>query len=48
MAGAVYEDLNDPRGIAVLAVADNPDQFVDVVRPLLLSGPFATLVPKPF
>jgi chlorite dismutase len=47
MTGAVYEDLNDPRGIAVLAVADSPDHFVDVVRPLLLSGPFATLIPKP-
>jgi len=47
MAGAVYEDLNDPRGIAVLAVAERPDHFVDVVRPLLSSGPFSALVPKP-
>jgi chlorite dismutase len=47
MAGAVYEDLNDPRGIAVLAVSDSPDYFIEVVRPLLSSGPFATLAPKP-
>jgi chlorite dismutase len=47
VTGAIYEDLNDPRGIGVLAVADSPDHFVDVVRPLLSSGPCATLVPKP-
>lgn len=47
LAGAVYEDLNDPRGIAVLGFAENPDYFVDVLRPLLSSGPFATLAPKP-
>ena len=46
-AGAVYEDLNDPRGIAVLSVADSPDLLVDVVRPLLSSGPFDSLAPKP-
>ena len=47
LAAVVYEDLNDPRGIAVLTLAEDPNHFVDVVRPLLVSGPFDTLVPKP-
>jgi hypothetical protein len=47
VAGVVYEDLNDPRGIAVLTLAEDPSHFVDVVRPLLASGPFDSLVLKP-
>jgi chlorite dismutase len=43
----VYEDLNDPCGIAVLALAEDPTRFLDVVRPLLASGPFDSLVLKP-
>jgi chlorite dismutase len=43
----VYEDLNDPRGIAVLSVSRKPDAFFDVVRPLLRSGPMADLALKP-
>ena len=45
--GVLYEDLNDPRGIAVLALAEDPDHFVDVVRPLLTQGPFEALALKP-
>jgi chlorite dismutase len=47
LAGAVYEDLNDPQGIAVLSVAADPAYFLDAVRPLLTSGPFAGLTIKP-
>lgn len=43
----VYEDLNDPHGIAVLAVSENPATFVDSVRPRLTSGPLANLPLKP-
>lgn len=43
----VYEDVNDPTGIAVLAVAENPGAFVERMRPLLISGPCTTLTPKP-
>lgn len=43
----VYEDLNDPRGIAILTLARNPNTFLDVVRPLLVEGPAAPLVMKP-
>jgi chlorite dismutase len=47
VTGALYEDLNDPRGIAVLSIARDPTHFLDVVRPLLSSGPFEPLTQKP-
>ena len=43
ITGVLYEDLNDPRGIAVLTVNADPNAFVDTVRPLLNRGPFADL-----
>ncbi len=46
-AVVVYEDLNDPRGIAVLTVSDDPAVFIDSVRPRLASGPLAGLRLKP-
>lgn len=45
--GVVYEDLNDPRGVAVLTLSTDPNVFVDSVRPLLRSGPFDGLTLKP-
>ena len=45
--GVVYEDLNDPRGIGVLTASRNPDVFIDVVRPALISGPMEGLVLNP-
>lgn len=47
VSSVLYEDLNDPLGIAILTLADDPNQFVDVVRPLLAQEPFNALVPKP-
>ncbi len=47
VAGAVYQDLDDPRGVAVLALSRSPAFFLDIVRPALHSGPFTTLVLKP-
>jgi chlorite dismutase len=46
-AVVVYEDLNDPRGIAVLTVSAEPDTFIQSVRPRLSSGPMARLPLKP-
>jgi len=43
----VYEDLNDPRGIAVLTVSEDPDVFFNRVRPRLTSGEMAGLSLKP-
>lgn len=45
--GVVYEDLNDPRGIALLALSRDPNFFVDTLRPLLNSGACGALARKP-
>jgi hypothetical protein len=47
LAGVLYEDVNDPRGIALLTFSDDPATFLDRVRPLLKQAPFASLVQKP-
>jgi len=47
LAGVLYEDLNDPRGIGVLTLSTDPSDFLDVVRPVLTTGPFADLALKP-
>ncbi len=47
VVGSVYEDLNDPRGVAVLALSRDPAYFLDTLRPALSAGPFAALAPKP-
>ena len=47
VAGVLYEDLNDPLGVAVLTLSQDPNYFVDAVRPALTSGPFAALELKP-
>lgn len=41
--GVLYEDVNDPRGIALLTMTQDPAFFVDRVRPLLTAAPFASL-----
>jgi chlorite dismutase len=43
----VYEDLNDARGIALLAMHRDPDFFVETVRPLLNRGALGSLTRKP-
>jgi chlorite dismutase len=45
--GAVYQDANDPRGIAVVTLTEKPEAFVERVRPALNNGPCASLVLKP-
>jgi chlorite dismutase len=45
--GVVYEDTNDPRGIAVLSLTRTPEAFVERVRPALNGGPCAALTLKP-
>src|SRR5262245_17429081 len=46
-AVVVYEDLNDPRGIAVLTVSEDPNVFLNQVRPRLTTGPMSGLTLKP-
>ena len=43
----VYEDLNDPSGVGILAISSDPNVFIDVLRPALSRGPFAALTYKP-
>ena len=47
IGGVVYEDLNDPRGVAILSMNREPAFFVDTLRPILNAGPFASLAQKP-
>ena len=45
--GVVYEDANDPRGVAVLSLTRTPETFVERVRPALNTGPCEGLALKP-
>jgi hypothetical protein len=47
IAGVLYEDVNDPRGVALLTLSEDPAFFLDRVRPLLNAPPFDTLTQKP-
>ena len=47
IAGVLYEDVNDPRGIGLLTFNEDPDYFLDRVRPILNEAPFSALVQKP-
>jgi len=43
----LYEDVNDPNGVAVLTMTEDPGAFVTTVRSFLQSSPFAELERKP-
>jgi chlorite dismutase len=43
----LYEDANDPEGVAVLTLSESPDAFVTSVRHLLQETPFSGLRRKP-
>jgi len=47
IAGVLYEDINDPRGIGLLTFNEDPDYFIDRVRPVLNEPPFSALAQKP-
>jgi len=47
VTGVLYEDVNDPHGVALLTVTQDPNEFVERVRRLLNSDPFASLTQKP-
>jgi Chlorite dismutase len=46
VTGVLYEDVNDPHGVALLTVTQNPGAFLDRVRPMLNAEPFAMLTQK--
>jgi Chlorite dismutase len=43
----LYEDVNDPEGIAVLTLSERADDFVTTTRALFTVPPFGELRPKP-
>ncbi|HET7290502.1 MAG TPA: hypothetical protein VFJ67_08710, partial [Thermodesulfobacteriota bacterium] len=44
---ALYADINDPYGIGLLAVNEDPDFFVGQLREFLNGSSFSELTPKP-
>ena len=42
----VYADLNDPRGVGVLLMSEDPARFADAGRALLLGDSFTALIPR--
>jgi chlorite dismutase len=44
--GVLYEDVNDPTGVALLTLSETPDTFVSELRSFLRARPFAELEPK--
>ena len=47
METALYQDVNDPRGIAVLGMSEEPTFFVGPFRELLNGAAFGELILKP-
>jgi chlorite dismutase len=45
--GVLYEDVNDPTGVALLTFSEQPDAFVGEARAFLQDEPFAALERKP-
>jgi chlorite dismutase len=45
--GVLYEDINDPFGVALLVMSENPDYFVSDLRRFLGQAPFSELTFKP-
>jgi hypothetical protein len=46
LPGVLYEDVNDPRGVALLTFGTDPGGFLGPVRGLLNTAPFSGLVQK--
>ena len=47
VVGAVYEDIHDPNGVAVLGMSEDPNFFVTTWRDMLKAAPFDLLTPVP-
>lgn len=45
--GVLYADLNDPQGVGLLVVHEDPDYYVTHLRQFLNQPPFIDLKPKP-
>jgi chlorite dismutase len=47
VVGTLYEDVNDPTGVALLTMSEAPGVFVSELRSFLQSPPFSELEAKP-
>lgn len=47
VVGTLYEDANDPMGVALLTLSEDPEAFVSEYRSFLQASPFVDLAPKP-
>ena len=47
LPGVLYEDVNHPRGFAVLTLSEDPAEFVTKLRPRLAESTCRGLVPRP-
>ncbi len=47
LSGALYEDVNDPYGVALLTFSERPNDFVSILRGFLNKEPFVSLRTKP-
>jgi chlorite dismutase len=45
--GVLYEDINDPQGVALLTFSEDPNYFIAQIRNLLNQSPFTALTVKP-
>ena len=45
--GALYADINDPQGVALVTFSEDPDYFVTALRAFYNQPPFSELTPKP-
>jgi chlorite dismutase len=46
LPGVLYEDINDPWGVGLLAFSEDPDFFVGRLRRFLRRAPFGSLRPR--
>jgi Chlorite dismutase len=47
ISAVLYEDVNDPTGVALLLFGENPESILTEFRPFLRQPPFSELVSKP-
>ena len=47
VTGTLYADFSDPRGFAIVCAHEDPDWFIDSLRPVLQEEPFASLQARP-
>jgi chlorite dismutase len=45
--GTLYEDINDPQGVALATFSDDPNYFLTTMRAFYNQAPFSELTPKP-